>query len=546
VRFGLSVGHYCPGALHLVGQIQAETPQLRLRYCYSLSMAHSVGRRSSSSSSRSTIILDRPSQQLPWGLKWRSSTFFIIFVVGIGIFTDLFIYSIVVPVLPFLLRDRLHVPPEKLQIYVSSLLGAMAASSFVFSPIAGIIADRIGNRQQPFLAGLVALLLSTILLAVGNSVGMIVLARVLQGMSSAVVWVVGLAILVETQPAKLGTMIGTARLSKKALESNTDISQIFSFSTFGTQAAPVLGGVLYTKTGYIGVSGACLGLILIDIILRLLMIEKKTALQYRKAHETIPSNSIDETTPFINETTPDNDLVRYRLPTPSTWLTRKMPILCTFRSPALITAFFIGFVQAFLVGAYDATIPMVALEYYNFDSLHSGLLFLALGLPSLLLGPVFGWMVDRFGTRTVAVLGYGYLVPIHILLRIPRPGGADQVRTFTLILAATSVGMSAIDAPSLVEAGLVVERYHKANPEFFGENGPYAQLYGLNSMVFSLGCTVGPLLAGWLKNLWSYGNMNSGLAGICLVSAVTSWLYLGTAPKRRKERDEEEDECSVR
>jgi MFS family permease len=135
-------------------------------------------------------------------------------VVGVGIFTDLFIYAIIVPVLPFVLRDRLGVPESQLQILVSVLLGIMAASSFVFSPIAGIIADKIGSRQQPFLIGLFSLLLSTVLLAVGNSVPAIAMARILQGMSSAVVWVVGLAICLETVgPNRLGTTIGTVCLA---------------------------------------------------------------------------------------------------------------------------------------------------------------------------------------------------------------------------------------------------------------------------------------------------------------------------------------------
>lgn len=146
----------------------------------------------------------------PLGLRWRSSTLFIILVVGVSIFTDLFIYSIIVPVLPFVLRDRIGVPDSQLQILVSVLLGIMAASSFVFSPIAGIIADKIGNRQQTFLAGLISMLLSTVLLALGRTVAAIALVRVLQGMSSTVVWVVGLAICLETVgPNRLGTTIGT-------------------------------------------------------------------------------------------------------------------------------------------------------------------------------------------------------------------------------------------------------------------------------------------------------------------------------------------------
>lgn len=135
---------------------------------------------------------------------------FIVFGVGVGIFTDLFLYAIVVPVFPFLLRDRLHIPDEKIQLYVSALLGVFGASAFLFSPVAGFIADRISNRQKPFLLGLVALLISTLGLALGQNIPVLAVARVFQGMSSAVVWTVGLAICLETVgPSKLGTTIGT-------------------------------------------------------------------------------------------------------------------------------------------------------------------------------------------------------------------------------------------------------------------------------------------------------------------------------------------------
>lgn len=146
----------------------------------------------------------------PWGLRWRASTLFIILVVGVGIFTDLFLYAIVVPVFPFLLRDRLDIPDDKIQLYVSALLGVFGASSFFFSPVAGFIADKISNRQKPFLVGLIALLVSTLGLALGQNVPVLAVARIFQGMSSAVVWTVGLAICLETVgPNKLGTTIGT-------------------------------------------------------------------------------------------------------------------------------------------------------------------------------------------------------------------------------------------------------------------------------------------------------------------------------------------------
>ena len=146
----------------------------------------------------------------PWGLEWRSSSLFIVSTVGVGLFTDLFLYGLVVPVLPFLLQDRLHLEPAQIQSHVSGLLAAYAGASVLFSPLAGIIADRGSSRQLPFLIGLTALLVATLLLLLGQTVAVLAVARVLQGISAAVVWTVGLALVLDTVgPDNLGKTIGS-------------------------------------------------------------------------------------------------------------------------------------------------------------------------------------------------------------------------------------------------------------------------------------------------------------------------------------------------
>lgn len=148
----------------------------------------------------------------PIGLRWRSSTLFIVSTVGIGLFTDLFLYGLVVPILPFILRDRVQLQPDQIQSHVSALLAAYAGASVLFSLPAGIIADRLPTRQLPFLTGLTALLLATLLLFLGQNVAVLVVARVLQGISAAVVWTVGLALVLDTVgPDNLGKTIGSVR-----------------------------------------------------------------------------------------------------------------------------------------------------------------------------------------------------------------------------------------------------------------------------------------------------------------------------------------------
>lgn len=148
----------------------------------------------------------------PRGLEWRSSSLFIVSTVGIGLFTDLFVYGLVVPVLPFLLQDRIHLEPAQIQSHVSGLLAAYAAASALFSLPAGLIADRGSSRQLPFLVGLTALLVATLMLLLGQTVVVLVVARVLQGISGAVVWTVGLALVLDTVgPDNLGKTIGSVR-----------------------------------------------------------------------------------------------------------------------------------------------------------------------------------------------------------------------------------------------------------------------------------------------------------------------------------------------
>ncbi|ETN47203.1 uncharacterized protein HMPREF1541_01394 [Cyphellophora europaea CBS 101466] len=468
----------------------------------------------------------------PIGLRWRSNTIFILATISIGLFTDLFLYGLIVPVMPFILRDRVGVPPEYIQSYVSGMLAAFAGSSFIFSVPAGWVADRMNARQVPYLAGLAALLGATVLLAVGRSVAVLVFARVLQGLSGAVVWSVGLAMVMETVgPSNMGKAVGT----------------IFPFISVGELAAPVLGGVLYEKTGYTGIFMLASAFLAVDFVLRLLVIEKKVAARYEdsqeeavrtaenqgehRAGEEEEGDEAGEEDSLLQKETQE----RYIIPDGQNRIVRAAPILYCLSDPRLLVAFFLSFVQAALLGTFDATIPTEADKLFHFDSLKVGLLFVPEILPSLVLGPVAGWSVDRYGTKPASVLGCAYLVPALALLRLPSDGVVkdphQDVILYCGLLAVVGAGVAIIGSPPLVEAGHVVQRYHKANPDFFGDHGPYAQLYGFNSLVFCAGLTVGPMVSGSLRDAIGYGHMNAVLAGLLLVTAILSFVYVGGTPK---------------
>ncbi|GIZ41561.1 hypothetical protein CKM354_000486100 [Cercospora kikuchii] len=485
---------------------------------------------------------------LPAGLKWRSNTFFIIATVAIGLFTDLCLYGLIVPVLPFMLEDRVGVPEEQIQSLTSGLLAAYAAASVCFSPIAGILADKVATRQAPFLFGLLSLLASTVLLFLGTTVPVLVLARILQGISAGFVWTIGLALCLETVgPENLGKTIGS----------------IFSFIAVGALAAPILGGVLYEKTGIKGVFALGASILAVDFIMRLLVIEKKIANKYyaddpstvsdlnttrangetngqSQDTEAQPNGDTnDEEQPLLGGKHPDDTYYKLKPREEYPKLVQWIPILPCLSDPMLLTALLVAMIQAVLLGSFDSTIPTVAKQLFGFTSLRSGLLFIPLGVFDFILGPVFGWCVDRFGTKPVAVLSYAFLVPVLVCLRIPHEGGTDQIIVYAVLLGLCGIGLAGIGAPSIVEAGAIVQKYYEVNPDYFGEKGPYAQLYGMSNMVFSFGLTVGPELAGELKQAIGYGNMNIVLAAVCLITSVLCYIFIGGKPKvlRREKRN---------
>lgn len=324
------------------------------------------------------------------------------------------------------------------------------------------------------------------------------------------------------------------------------VLQIFSFISVGELAAPVLGGVLYKKAGDAGVFGLGGAILVVDFVMRILVIEKKSAARYSEdlaihdhAQQSNDEDGEGESSEPASEEQPllGTEKEEYEVPPNQPRWVQKFPFAYCLKDPRLLTAFLVAFVQASLLGSFDATVPTEAQELFDFGSLKAGLLFIALDIPYLIFGPIAGWTVDRYGTKPAAVIGFTYVVPVLILLRLPHRGGTSQIVLYCAILALCGIGLAIIGSPSIVEASQVVQKYDKANPAFFGANGPYAQLYGFNSMVFSAGLTVGPLLSGALRDKIGYGNMNLAVAGLALITAVLSFIYVGGTPgilKRRK------------
>lgn len=284
----------------------------------------------------------------------------------------------------------------------------------------------------------------------------------------------------------------------------------------------------------------------LDLIMRLFMIEKKNVMNLDAAwesssagHDNAPeveyaeqdvvSHDADDEPRSLLKSPKDERVDIFLIPKDTAAIYRHVPLLfCLCHSPSLALAELVAFSQGLLLSSFNATVPLYAAEMFGFGSFKASLLFLPLGIMNLFLGPIGGWVIDRYGTKFVAVIGFGIMTPALALLRLPELAPSDKrLPLYVLNLAICGLGLPLLGSASVVEAGMVVKRYHQRNPSIFREHGPYAQLYATNHTVFSLGLTVGPLISGALKDAVGYGNMNAVLAGVAALTALLSFLWLG-------------------
>lgn len=227
---------------------------------------------------------------------------------------------------------------------------------------------------------------------------------------------------------------------------------------------------------------------------------------------------------------PKGEEDEYRVRGDAGYLLQTFPILYCFRNPRFLLAMLTSLTQAMIISMFDATIPTEAESLLHFSSLQVGLLFTALVAPCTILGWFFGWVVDTYGTKVVSTTGYGFMVPCLVLLGLPSQafiGDHVKVGLYCVILSLNGIGLAIINLPGFVEASNVMKKYEGANPTFFGENGSYAQLYGLNSFFFFSGLTVGPLLGAALRSSVGYGWMGISFAILSAVMTVLSYLFMG-------------------
>ena len=325
------------------------------------------------------------------------------------------------------------------------------------------------------------------------------------------VWTVGVALMVDTVGKEgLGQAIGYVSMSLSV----------------GTVAGPLLGGVLYQHGGYYSVFALAFALIGVDIVLRLVLIEKRHAARWL-APEMQPLATTPGSPEKRNGTTnPDS-----RPPFSAESKKSRNPfrqVVTLLSSYRLVVSLWGYFVISLVLTSFDSVLPLFVQETFGWPQTGQGLIFIPIMIPHIL-DPITGMVVDRFPKSSRYIVAGGFLcaVPVAVLLRLVHENTMHDKIILCALLALLGLCVAVTMTPVVTEVFHAVKEKEDQSPNSFGRGGAMALAFGLSNMGFATGSLIGPFFAGFIRQSAGWGTMGWAMGLITGVSAIPALLLIG-------------------
>ncbi|GKZ73187.1 hypothetical protein AnigIFM50267_009864 [Aspergillus niger] len=407
--------------------------------------------------------------------QFRSSTTFAVLVVCVAVFTDIFLYGLVVPMLPFALAERVGLTDADIQRWNSILLASYGASIMLGSLLFGWMGDRTRTKQLPFLLGVGVMGGATLLFSLTRSLAVILLARILQGCSTAIVFTIGFSLMLDTVGEQhIGRAIGFTSMSLSV----------------GLFAGPIVSGFLYDLAGYFAVFVPAFVLVVLEFVLRMLLITPSLKTDIKR------NLTEEEGRPLMTDAAG----------TPTTVSPRKPALLYLLCMPRFIIAMTGMFMLNSFMTALEAVLPVYLPQVFPYRSTEIAIVFLSNTLP-MICSPLGGAVVDRMGPFWPAVLGFTLITPSMMLLSLIREPEMIMSVLLRLFLFLFGCGVSLAMPAMMTEITLAKDDMEDEHPGIFGDGGTSSQAYGLSNAAFAAGTLVGPLYAGYIRESASWSAM---------------------------------------
>ncbi|KAJ5523187.1 hypothetical protein N7513_012731, partial [Penicillium frequentans] len=428
-----------------------------------------------------------------WGQSWRSSTWFTITAMVAALFTDTFLASFIVPILPYMLEARIGLDPSRTQRTISWLLAENAAVDVIVRIPLAHFADKSTSTRGWLLSALGIIMINTAATAAGLYLPVLFITQSVQAVASSIMWVAGY-----TTVAKVTSLENTAKT----------YALISMASCLGYSTGPMVSGTLLQLKGYWVAWTSAFVLLGIDMAFRLLMLEKK-----REETDTT-GDSITEQDPVSERSA----LLSTHPEESETYATPKMIpnfYRCIFSKVNFVAGVYLSVVFGLLITSFNATIPLHVRDVFGWGGMQSGFMFACLQAPRLAMSPFVGWLKDRFGTRIPTAFGFATLAPLFWLLGVPGSAQFPSIDTETwgstiYVSAMILIGFQTtlLNGSGMIEATVAMSELQKEYPGAFGPNGGKSRAVAIVGVAWTLGACIGPLLGGTLNEKFGYYVMN--------------------------------------
>lgn len=206
---------------------------------------------------------------------------------------------------------------------------------------------------------------------------------------------------------------------------------VHSFVSVGALSGPVVAGLLLEVAGYWITWASALLVLVLDIVMRLLMLEQRSLATTANSNNpgtnsyepaATPSSSSSEDSALISDTTvPSYDSIQGDRSSKQAKISTASFYKILFSKPKVLAAISCSVLYSSMLASYNTTIPAHVKFAFGWGSLPTGLLFLGLQGPTIIVSPICGWLRDKVGTKLPATIGFMSLAPLLWLL-----GAADQ------------------------------------------------------------------------------------------------------------------------
>ena len=304
----------------------------------------------------------------------------------------------------------------------------------------------------------------------------------------------------------------------------------FSSFTLGTLIAPVLGGIMFERLGFISSFILVLVLIVVDFFAQLFYIEPlrspSNLVVIELSSRPEGATEVEAQNLFPILATQDEPIAPNM--EGNTDIALSTESLTHIQDPEQIDKAKLGTFKKFLVLLTNARLMMVlsiiatlglciaCLDVYlplhlaqlGYDSSQIGLIMLCFILPEILFSPVAGMIYDKVGFKRTFLIGC-----VWVIIMFPVIGISQGIVSFCILLGVGALGAATVSAPLMAEVAKLVP------------SDTMAQAYGLLNVAIAIGMFVGPLVGSFIFESFNWFGVCTFVAAAFIIAFPIGLFY---------------------